>query len=329
MLTTLLISLLACSPQSAPCPCPAIAAHVSRWDAHAHRTIAALAYARLRPATRARVDALLRVHPDIDSLTVSVDRSTPDGIREITMRASVWPDRIRGDARFFEGTMTPTPSLPGFPDMLRRSDWHYIDRAFADDGTAPVPMTTPSTPVRLAASLRVLADDTQPAPLRAYWLSWVLHVVGDLHQPLHGTSRAAHDQPAGDAGGNRTWVRRNAAATDSLRLHGIWDGAFTNGDTVRNALAAAERVGRAHMAQPLGVMRSAIVDSAATLLQQWADESQTLAQYVVYVLPPRDANGPPPLDESYRAVTSRVGESRVAQAADRLVAVLEGALGEK
>jgi hypothetical protein len=89
-----------------------------RWDATGHRAMAAIAYDRLRPATRARVDELMRAHPDLASLAVGLEISTAAGIRELFLRAAVWPDRIRGDARFWRETdpkATPTQLLPGFP----------------------------------------------------------------------------------------------------------------------------------------------------------------------------------------------------------------------
>ncbi len=100
--------------------------------------MAAIAYDRLRPATRARVDELLRAHPDLASLAVGLEINTAAGIREVFLRASVWPDRIRGDARFWRETdpkAVPTPLLPGFPTMASRDGWHYLTRSFSTDGT--------------------------------------------------------------------------------------------------------------------------------------------------------------------------------------------------
>src|ERR1700730_12872831 len=37
--------------------------------------------------------------------------------------------------------------------------------------------------------------------VRSYDLVWLIHLVGDVHQPLHTTSRFTHEQPKGDAGG--------------------------------------------------------------------------------------------------------------------------------
>ena len=51
--------------------------------------MAAIAYDRLRPATRARVDDIMRAHPDMAVLGANLDIATSAGIRELFLRASV------------------------------------------------------------------------------------------------------------------------------------------------------------------------------------------------------------------------------------------------
>jgi hypothetical protein len=52
-------------------------------------------------------------------------------------------------------------------------------------------------------------------------LSYLIHLIGDEHQPLHCESYFSASYPAGDKGGNDFYVR---PATRGVRLHGIWDG---------------------------------------------------------------------------------------------------------
>jgi hypothetical protein len=178
-----------------------------RWDATGHRAMAAIAYDRLRPATRLRVDAIMRAHPDIAVLSDGLDLQTPVGIREVFLRASVWPDRIRSDARFYRETdpnALPTPLLPGFPSMARRDGWHYLTRSFSTDGTPTITLTEPNVATVFPSLAASLGDNTVATSVRAYNLSWIIHVVGDLHQPMHGTSRSTAAHVDGDAGGIET-----------------------------------------------------------------------------------------------------------------------------
>lgn len=295
--------------------------------------MAAMAYDRLLPGTRARVDALLRAHPDFTRLAEGVNAETAEGIREVFMRASVWADRIRSDARFYRETdrrAAPTPLLPGFPSMARREGWHYLTRSFSTDGTATIPLAEPNA----ASVMPQLADDMAnprvPASERSYNLVWIIHIVGDLHQPLHGTSRSTHEHPDGDAGGNRVFVRLWPDRPDSANLHGVWDGWVgraernTRVDDIARRLAAGFPVAAGDSGDALSIPRGAAL--ARTVLR-WADESATLAQYVAYDLPPRASDAPPALSDGYLAQGERIARHRLALAAYRLAALLEAHLG--
>ncbi len=302
-----------------------------RWDATGHQVIAAIAYERLRPATRARVNALLRRHPDLDSLARGLDLGTDGGARELFMRASVWPDQIRRDPRFYNETdpsSRATPFLPGFPDMKRRAGWHYVNRSFATDGTATILPGTRNTVTEMGALARALGDSGVSAPVRAYGLSWLIHVVGDLHQPLHGISRSSRRHPLGDSGGNAERVRHGPLPADTLNLHAYWDG--LPGRAARGAAVA--EVAR-HLT---GALPSSSgdpetrVDPAAleTTIARWADESATLARYVVYDLDERqEGDAPIRISFDYDRRAGEIARHRMTLAGYRLAALLESTLG--
>lgn len=326
----LLVLLLACAPVGASALLPPAATLAARrWDAIGHRAMAAIAYDRLRPATRARVDALLRQHPDLAALGLDVDVNTAAGIREVFLRASVWPDRIRNDPRFYretDSTVAPTPLLPGFPTMAKREGWHYLTRSFSTDGTPTIALAAPNAATIMPSLADALADDAVPASVRAYNLGWIIHVVGDLHQPMHGTSRSAAATPDGDAGGNHVWVQLPASDRDSTNLHAVWDGWVGRVsrtlpiDDVARALAGGlpPSDGDAHI--PDGA-------ALAPTVLAWADESATLARYVAYDLPPRQGAAPAMLPDDYVRRGEMIARQRLALAAYRLAALLEARLG--
>jgi S1/P1 Nuclease len=304
-----------------------------RWDATGHRAMAAIAYDRLRPRTRARVDAILRAHPDIANLGEGLDLGTPAGIREVFLRASVWPDRIRGDARFYrdsDANARPTPLLPGFPSMARHDNWHYLTRSFSTDGTATITLAEPNVATLFPSLAQSLGNNAVAASVRAYNLSWIIHVVGDLHQPLHGTSRSAASHPTGDAGGNGVWVRLRGYELDSINLHSVWDGWVgrpardTPIDDVATSLARDLPMAVDARDDALHIPRG--VALAATV-RGWADESATLARYVAYDLPARSGSALPELSDHYVERGTRIARQRLALSAYRLAAVLEAQLG--
>lgn len=304
-----------------------------RWDAIGHRAMAAIAYDRLRPATRARVDAILRAHPDIAALGDGLDLRSPGGMRELFLRASVWPDRIRGDARFYQETnpnARPTPLLPGFPSMARRDGWHYLTRSFSTDGTPTISLAEPNVATVFPSLAASLGDESVATSVRAYNLSWIIHVVGDLHQPMHGTSRSAAASPNGDAGGNGVWVVLRGYERDSINLHAVWDGWVGRPsrniplDEVARGIARDFPASNGYADDALNIPRGAAL--AAAVLG-WANESATLARYVAYDFPERERDALPTLTDDYVERSTRIARQRLALAAYRLAAVIEAQLG--
>ncbi len=332
--------LLACLFALAPIALPAntepssTSTSVRRWDAIGHRAMAAMAYDRLSQPVRARVNTLLRQHPDLESLGEGIDVKSPAGVREVFIRASVWPDRIRSDARFYRESSpdaTPTPLLPGYPTMARRDGWHYLTRSFSTDGTTPIVLTEPHVASELPKMADALADNAIPESVRAYHLGWIIHVVGDLHQPLHGTSRSTIDSPDGDAGGNRMWVRTPRSERDSTNLHGTWDGMVGRVSRDMPIDSVAESLAAGLPLADLPGDELVIPDGAALAqtVKSWADESATLARYFAYNIPERDSDLPPMLSADYMARGEYIARQRLALAAYRLVALLEARLGDK
>jgi len=72
----------------------------------------------------------------------------------------------------------------------------------------------------IAANEKTLKDKTRPAADRAVALCWLLHLVGDLHQPLHCVAWFSPEFPKGDRGGNGVAIRPGAA---TVVLHAYWD----------------------------------------------------------------------------------------------------------
>jgi hypothetical protein len=241
-----------------------LAVPAQAWNVTGHRVVAAIAYDRLTPQARAQVDALLQKHPDFAALSG----------REAFLAASVWPDRIKGDGRFYDDTRPdaqPTTLLAGFPSMARHTNWHYIDIPFSQDGTPLKPAKSPNALDQLQRILKILG----PADAEAsYDLPWLIHLTGDVHQPLHGTSRFSRSQPDGDQGGNLVFVTLGNGA--GRNLHAFWDdvlGTDTSEGSV-NRLAAGIT---ADYIQQRGPHPRLARDP-----KRWVDEGFQLAKSEVY-----------------------------------------------
>lgn len=151
--------------------------HGARWWDLGHRMVARLAEQRLTPRTRQAIRDILR------------GQSLSD--------ASVWADNIRQ----YRHDANPL---------------HYVNIPLADtayDAARHCPNGR-CIIAAIASDERVLANPAS-APLdRAEALRFLVHFMGDLHQPLHAADN-------GDRGGNQRTVYLQG---DSTNLHAVWDG---------------------------------------------------------------------------------------------------------
>ena len=178
-LLTALCAIICCAPAFA-------------WSYRGHRVVAYIAYERLTPQTRARVDELIRKHSDYETILTKGAPTDPAGrARYAFLTAAAWPDMIRNDPRTYDETRADA-SPPLYPtsilDPRRHPTWHYYDIPLSGDGT-PGKFSPPPNALteldRLIPEMAATKDDA----LAAYDLLWVEHLVGDVHQPLHAVSR--------------------------------------------------------------------------------------------------------------------------------------------
>lgn len=256
------------------------------WSALGHRLTGELAQRHLDPVARAEVAAVLAGEPD----------PTLAGV-------AIWADTLRAsDPARFKAT----------------ARWHYINTP---------PGTCRHEPQRdcangecviaaIDAQRRILADRRQPRAARRDALKFLVHFVGDIHQPLHANNRA-------DKGGNdfqislRTDLQPEAYARRhyidgvmGTNLHAVWD-YYILGSRGLDLRQYADRLD----ALPWPPMTTPV--SAA---QTWAGESCRLV----------DARGLYParhtLDRSYLDAQRPLAEQRVRQGAYRLAQVLNATL---
>jgi len=162
-----------------PIPCLA-------WNAAGHRLAALIAWEHLDARTISETSRLLRAHPDFERWIKRAGDNNHD--RGAFIEASTWPDDIRNDKRFYNtGSDEPTPTLAGFPDMERHRNWHFVNLRL--DGAPSDPPISGLLDKQLVALVRTLASRNTSANERSYALPWLIHLVGDAHQPLHTSIR--------------------------------------------------------------------------------------------------------------------------------------------
>ena len=171
------------------------------WNARGHMMVAAVAYNKLTPQAKDRVETLLLLNPDRDNWLELIPEGTSVARTKmmIFMIAATWADRIKGDSDYFtdganNGNLPPYhPSASqniGYDDHARHKYWHFEDVFFSQDNTSLPEVPTPNARTQIKMFREVLSSD-KPDALKSYDLSWLLHLMGDVHQPLiaqHGSA---------------------------------------------------------------------------------------------------------------------------------------------
>lgn len=195
----------------------------SAWNFTGHRLSACIAWEQLPPASREKVGALLRGHPDYALWTRKVRGNALD--RTAFIEASTWADRIRYDRRFHAADEAATPLLPGFPDMESHSDWHYVNRPLpgqtrAEDNTDEARGQLDRQLVVLVRALGTHDASATAFNAKVYALPWLIHLVADAHQPLHVVdAEAAWLAPRDDP----KRLNPSAPRRRIVSLHALWD----------------------------------------------------------------------------------------------------------
>ncbi len=270
------------------------------WGPEGHAMVADMAEAHLTPAAMQAVQRLLAV----------------EGYRHLD-QVSSWPDAIRSQA----------------PDT---GPWHYVDiplyaERYAqsrdchwDQHNQQVPELT-CVVVKLPVFVRVLSDLNQSDERRLEALKWVVHLAGDIHQPLH-----AEDDH--DRGGNDVHLAYFGKATN---LHAVWDvGIIEHRFDWQLGLNysfdhAAVRTQAVRLDQDISAGQRASWAPPGTVAEiadravQWVNESHALACQVYRHLPADYSDG---WDGEYQVWAWPVVRTQLDKAGVRLAAILNGAL---
>lgn len=299
------------------------------WNTVGHMAVAFVAYQKLDQTTKDRVDALLLLNPDRANWLRLIPSSASAGEKKmrIFMIAATWPDRIKSittnKKKHITGYTDDTedPNRPdgkpsnrqniGYSDFFKHKYWHFVDTPFSQDGTPLEAIPDPNALTQIVAFRKVLASG-EPDALKSYDLSWLLHLVGDVHQPLHCAARFSKKLPHGDAGGN---LVKLCAKPCKDQLHGFWDGLLGSGTFPSIAINVGKNLAEAGAG-------AADLDT-----EHWITESFELAKSDAYVKPPIGAGGGPfTLTNKYRAAAKTRARERAALAGARLAKILNDEL---
>ena len=216
--------------------------------------------------------------------------------------------------------------VAALPDEWRKTEpetagWHFVnipksDTAYDESRDCPPQSGEVDRNCAVAAIEHfktVLADTTQSKDVRARALTFIIHFIGDIHQPLHNADN--HDR-----GGNQvpvTWFGQASfqfeGKTITYNLHSVWDNEFIN----RTGMAVD-----AYATHLLSGPQPANPTSGTTV--DWVNEAYELAKSNAYVIP---AGNPAPLGQAYYTKNLPVVDRQLLLGGLRLRSVLEATLG--
>lgn len=183
----------------------AIAQRCPAWNALGHKVVADIAWRQLDAQTRADIVRTLRRHPRFDDDFAKEGDAGDD--RWVFQQAAVWPDLARGQAEYDKPTWHYI-NHPQFIGLPREVSFNLGERRSGRASEWNVAQA-------IDYCQSVVASNAPPSQ-KALAYSWLIHLVGDVHQPMHSTALVCDRFPKGDRGGNLIPVQ-------SDNLHVLWD----------------------------------------------------------------------------------------------------------
>jgi hypothetical protein len=283
------------------------------WNKAGHMVIAAIAYRELqRTDNQAVIDKVvstLKRHPDFEKRFAPKLADMPPEDRDLYlfMLAARWSDDIR--------RQSPLDDPPA----------HYIDHPFVPPGLTGVETAEPASNnlvnkfKKQVDIVKSSDDDAEEAKA----LTWLFHLTGDSHMPLHAVSMFTRElkAPDGDRGGNEIFVKVRPDS-DTINLHFFWDGLIIGSDRFQATRGSAlGLLGRTDLA------RNTFSQLSNATIESWIDESFQLAKTVVYkngeIRGSGNRNNGAVLPDDYPANSKSIAERQVVLSGYRLADLLK------
>lgn len=172
----------------------ALPAPAHAWSRQGHQLVGELAERDLTPAARTEVRRLLAGEPEPSLAGVST-----------------WADEIRADARQGGHSLGERSTRWHYVNFKRRLGCDYVPARECPGGQCVI--------AAINAQRAILVDRQRPLAERREALKFLVHFVGDVHQPMHAGY-------ADDRGGNDYQVNyrgKGSPGGEGTQLHGVWD----------------------------------------------------------------------------------------------------------
>jgi hypothetical protein len=235
------------------------------WNALGHRVVADIAWEQLSPERRKEIVDILRRHPRFDE---DFAKKMPRDVDE-----DRWIFRVAGHRARVQGR-GPESLQPSDLALRQRASIPRPERPISANCSMdyPTPLDQSQWNVAQAVKHCVLTLTSAATPQdKAVAICWLNHLIGGLHQPLHGAALFCDRFPEGDRGGN------SIPTVQGRNLHSLWDGLLGRCDRPNDVKReVAELRARPELWKK---------QDEGNLVEAWINESNELAKYFVYCPP--------------------------------------------
>ena len=195
------------------------------WGGDGHKQIADIAWTKLTPTAKAKLAKIL------DAGETSF-RVVGGDVRDAFRSSSNFCDYMKGNTNTIYEDIIPGMNsrfnanvLSIGKEGIRCKTWHYYDVPIRFSGKDPeVDPSNGGAALNLAISelTKLNKGGLSDSKMACWWVYWINHVTGDLHQPLHCVSSYEYERN-GDAGGNKFKIT-SPDGDRPTNLHSFWDG---------------------------------------------------------------------------------------------------------
>ena len=293
------------------------------WDDVGHKITVYIAWQRMSPAAREKVIKILRAAPEDSHLSAyfQLYGVRPDADKQLDyfMLVPTWADIVRDRA------------FPVRYEKYHKGEWHYTSVFWRDSGGKAELMADKKADgqaiEKLAEFEKVLRDPVVSDKDKAIALAWFLHIGGDIHQPLHSSSRVTDREPDGDRGGNTFLISPEGTPRENQQnLHWFWDSIVPR--NIPYDFGLCEGCYVKHIAEAFISRYSFDAEKGGLALSNyvsWKDESLRLAQGEVFRSDLKHFEAP---SDAYRRNALSVSERRLTIAGYRMGETLNEIFGK-
>lgn len=242
------------------------------WDHPAHMTTAAIAFMEIEqsnPDLADRLELVFMAHPEAGPFWVAArDARGRERSRRMFIEGARWADDTKGS--IYD---RPTWHTARWPIITKDAPPEAIAAAEAREGR-PAGQAIEA----LVMNYAMLANAETNHSERASALAWLLHLVGDIHQPLHVSDQYSKRFPAGNGAGTLEYVMDPVNGIP-IPLHLLWDSNIYRSTELDAVGQAAEALVKEYPRSKFPELNSL---QSPDDFERWAQESYRVAANFAY-----------------------------------------------